>query len=109
MDFYSNEELDEFLDEIEENETIVNRRNLAYRRNERKKAIRRKKILATNLLGGNPKKFDGMLSKGHIMCNCPLCKPSKFLYKKSEKTKEERKRATTEIKEYLSNPDSFVA
>ena len=52
-------------------------RGLRYRRNVRRKQIRRKKKIC-NAHGFDWYKFDGCYSKGKIHCSCPLCTYSKY-------------------------------
>ncbi len=56
------------------------RRTRAYRRDERNRAIARKKRICMEAFGSPWFKFDGAYSKGHIGCNCWMCKPQKHCY-----------------------------
>lgn len=52
-------------------------RSRAYTRNERNKAISRKRGIAISVYGNDWYKVHGKYSKGKIHCGCGLCKPGK--------------------------------
>ena len=55
----------------------MEQRGRAYRRNQRNRAIQRKKRIVKAVYNGYYFKHDGQYSKGHIGCECGLCKPGK--------------------------------
>ncbi len=59
-------------------------RNRAYRRFQRRRAIKRKKGVSARVYGMDWfQGIDGKYSKGHIGCGCGLCKPEKRFHRPS--------------------------
>ncbi len=75
-------------------------RGREYRREQRDRAIRRKKRIANAMYDGYYFKYDGQYSKGHISCGCGLCKPGKRFGEPFETERRKSAPYLSELKEY---------
>jgi len=75
-------------------------RTREYRRNERHKAIARKKHLSHELYGFDWCKKDGMYSKGKIHCSCKMCTFGKTFHLSTIKDRKEKELVKEAIFDY---------
>ena len=86
----------------------MEQRGREYRREQRNRAIRRKKRIVAAMYDDYYFKYDGQYSKGHIGCGCGFWKPGKRFGEPSETERRKSAPYLSYLKEYREEGISSV-